>query len=108
MTAEQLIDSLAQSLDLAFDVERRSELIRYCLGSSDEDYSETHRYRESTQGLMMRMTDNLKSPTKSLDELYLRTLGRLPRDKERERAAGHSLDDIAFALIHSNEYFFNH
>ncbi len=108
LTPEQLIDSMAQALDMAFTVERRSELIGYCIGSGEEDFSETNQYRESVQGLMMRLIEKVKAPTPSLDELFLRTLGRLPSEQQRLQCANRSLDEVAFALIHSNEFFFNH
>ncbi len=108
LTSEQLVDSIAQSLDMALAIDRREELIRWGIGDVDEDFSETHRYRESVQGLMMRLTLGLKSPTPSMDELFLRTLGRAPTDDDIAACTGFAIDDVAFALVNSSEFFFNH
>ena len=76
--------------------------------SLDEDFSETWEYRETVQGLMARLNAELPVPTQSIDELYLRILSRSPSARERQMCADQRPGDVAFALVNSNEFFFNH
>ncbi len=108
MTAEQFVDSVSIALGQAPPLDQRNDFIQETVRTADEDFSATYDYRETIQGLMMRLTREIKSPTKSLDELFLRTLSRLPTESERIACRNQSLDDIAFSLINSSEFFFNH
>lgn len=109
LIAEQMFDSLSTALEQSLGGAQRAEFIRQMMGGDvEEDLSETWQYRETVQALMARLNANLVSPTQSLDELFLRVMTRLPDERERRLCAGQSLDDVAFALINSNEFFFNH
>jgi hypothetical protein len=50
----------------------------------------------------------LKSPARSVDELFERFFGRQLTAEERETCSGRSLDEVSFALLHSSEFAFNH
>jgi hypothetical protein len=51
---------------------------------------------------------DLKAPSKDVDELFLRTIGRAPTAAERELAASGDPDDLFWALIASKEFQFRH
>ena len=51
---------------------------------------------------------DLKAPTKEIDDLYLRTLGRAPTAAERDLAKTCDPDDLFWALIASKEFQFRH
>jgi hypothetical protein len=57
---------------------------------------------------MARLVDPVKSPGKSVDELFVRFLGRQPTSEELEKCSGRSLDEVSFVLLHSSEFAFNH
>lgn len=109
LIAEQMFDSLSTALEQSLDGGQRAEFIQRMMGDDpEEDFSETWQYRETVQALMTRLNTNLVSPTQSLDELFLRVFTRLPDERERKLCEGKPLDDVAFALINSNEFFFSH
>jgi Protein of unknown function (DUF1549)/Protein of unknown function (DUF1553) len=108
MTSEQLVDSVSIALGQVLPLDQRNAFIEETVRTAEDDFSATYEYRETIQGLMMRLTREIKSPTRSLDELFQMTLSRLPTDAERETCKNHSLDDIAFSLINSSEFFFSH
>lgn len=68
-------------------------------------------------GLIKRMMDAKKTPTEIIDELFLRSLGRLPTDNERTALIAEvdaakdkkkMLDDVFWAILNSREFVFNH
>ena len=109
LTPEQAFDSAAIALDLKVTAAQRREFIRNTVGESlDEDFSTTWDYRETVQGLMSRLNNRLPVPSKSIDQLYLKILSRRPNDRERQLCRDQRAEDIVFALVNSNEFFFNH
>ena len=109
LTIEQTIDSVVAATGLEIDAGDRQRLIRRAVSESlDEDFSQTWQYRETVQGLMARLNMNLPAADDPLDQLYRRILSRDPTPQERELCRGHETQDIVFALINSNEFFFNH
>ncbi|MDP6444478.1 MAG: DUF1549 domain-containing protein [Pirellulaceae bacterium] len=109
LTPEQTYDSVRAALGLARNDDERRRFIRRAVGQSlDEDFSITWQYRETVQSLMARLNINTPAPTSRIDGLYLRILSRSPTDRERRLCAKQSPRDIAFALVNSNEFCFNH
>lgn len=109
LTPEQTFDSAVVALQMEVGSRERREFIERAVGRSlDEDFSETWKYRETVQGLMSRLSATLPTPTDSIDELYQRVLSRDPTEREREICRGRSIEDVAFALVNSNEFYFNH
>ncbi len=109
LTPEQTYDSAVVALGLKSDVQQRRQFIQRTVGRSlDEDFSDTWEYRETVQGLMARLNTSIPATTTSVDELYLRILTRAPTQRERDACRSHKPSDIAFALVNSNEFFFNH
>lgn len=109
LTPEQTFDSAVVALGLKPDTNDRREFIeRMMRRSLDEDFSATWDYRESVQGLMTRLSRTLPAPTDSVTGLYERILSRAPTSQERGICDGQAPRDIAFALVNSNEFFFNH
>ncbi len=109
LTPEQAYDSAVVALGLQRSVEQRREFIQRAVGQSlDEDFSLTWEYRETVQGLMARLNLNIPTPTQPVEDLYTRILSRLPTARERILCQEQPPRDIAFALVNSNEFFFNH
>ena len=109
LTPEQAFDSATVALGMKRDERRRERFIRQTVGASlDEDFSRTWEYRETVQGLMSRLALKLPASKRPLDELYQRVLTRKPTSRERKLCRGRSGQDVAFALLNSNEFFFNH
>jgi hypothetical protein len=71
----------------------------------------------SDTGRVARLVQEKAPSEKSVEELYLATLSRLPTDAERARACAHlgqgsdlrrRLEDLLWSLINSKEFLFNH
>jgi hypothetical protein len=73
-----------------------------------EDFSSYWGYRERVVDLLFRLNRDLPLQSGSTDELYWRFLGRRPSEAELQMCRDRTADDIAFALLHSNEFTFNH
>ncbi len=109
MTAEQSIDSMGIAIGKGWTLQERNDFVRDTIGTNAEDDFSSHgEYRETVQGLMMRLTENVRAPSGSLDELFLRALTRLPNDDERRICQSQKPDEVAFALVSSDEFFFQH
>ena len=109
LTIEQQLRSLTVALDLNLTERRRNALLRAAVGQDlDADFSRPWERRETMQSLMTRLTMRLEPPTRSVDELFLRTLGRKPREQERAACRDRPPGDVLFALVHGNEFCFNH
>jgi hypothetical protein len=109
LTPEQVIDSLATALEAKELREKRGVFLRALLGRSfGEDFSQTWRHRETVQDLMAKLTLDLKAPSATVEELYLRMLSRRPSARERDLCKGREPAEIVFALAHSNEFYFGH
>ena len=109
LTPEQWYESMCIATDSTAKPREREEFVRAFLGDDlNADYSSTWEYRETVQGLMARLVDPVKSPTRSVAELFVRFLGRVPTLEELEKCSGRSLDEVSFALLHSSEFAFNH
>jgi hypothetical protein len=109
LTPEQWHESMCVATGQTAKPNERDELVRAFLGEDlNADYSSTWEYRETVQGLMARLVDPVKSPGKSVDELFVRFLGRQPTSEELEKCSGRSLDEVSFVLLHSSEFAFNH
>ena len=74
-------------------------------------------------GVVRRMLDDKRTPDQIIDELYLRTLTRLPTAKERQHLLTiiqsdpanqdparlrETLEDGFWAILNSREFVFNH
>jgi len=109
LTPEQWYESMCIATNQPAKLRDRYELVQAFLGDDlNADYSLTWEYRETVQGLMARLVDPVKSPARSVDELFIRFLGRVPTSEELEKCSGRSLDEVSFALLHSSEFAFNH
>lgn len=109
MTAEQVFDSRAIAVGTRPTDGQRLEFIRQAVGDSlEEDFSTTWDYRETVQQVIQRLSEQLPVPSMSVTELYERILSRPPTPAEQARCAGQTPEDIVFALVNSNDFFFNH
>lgn len=109
MTVEQSIDALGIAVGQAWSLQERQQFIQSVVGATgEESLSSTWDYREAVQALMLRLNTPVKSPEKNIDDLYLRILCRMPSEEERLICSNQKLDDVAFALVNSNEFYFNH
>ena len=109
MTVEQYYDSLVVALDLRPSRQRRTEFIDATVGGDyREDFGETWKYRETIQTALYRLSFRPRSQVSDLESLFLKTLGRPPTSREQELCRKKSATAIRFALIQSNEFFFNH
>ena len=109
LTPEQTFDSATVALDMSPSAGDRNRYVRRATGRSlDEDFSMTWDYRETVQAMMARLNAALPAPADSAEQLFQRILSRDPTTRERQICEGRDPNDIAFALINSNEFFFNH
>jgi hypothetical protein len=109
MTPEQMYDSLQVALQIESNSVQRRAFIRVVAADAlDSDFSNTWEYRETAQALLTRLARQIPPPDASLDEMYLRTLTRQPTARERELCQAQTREAITFALIHGNEFCFNH
>ena len=109
LTPEQWYESMCVATSQTAKTDERDDLVRTFLGDDlNADYSGTWDYRETVQGLMSRLVDPVKSPARSVEELFVRFLGRVPTSEELEKCSSRSLDEVSFALLHSSEFVFNH
>ncbi len=109
MTPEQMFDSLQVALKIEANPVQRRNFIRVVAADAlDSDFSNTWEYRETAQALLTRLARQTPLPDATLDEMFLRTLTREPTARERELCQSRTREEIAFALIHGNEFCFNH
>jgi hypothetical protein len=109
LTPEQIYDSTRLALDLKPTHDSRKEFIRRLAGQDPgEEFLNVWEVRETTQGLMMKMSWDPPAPGNSLEDLFRRILSRAPSPRERELCRGQDLKDVALALLNSNEFLFNH
>lgn len=109
LTPEQMSDSIAVATGQKMNAEQRRDFIeRSTRGSLDEDSGETWAYRETVQEVMLGLAMRLPKSSDSVDGLFERVLTRRPTDRERQLCANRPQAEILFALIHSNEFRFNH
>jgi len=69
-------------------------------------------------GTARRLSESKKTPSEIVDELYLATLGRYPRKRERElllTAFGEdgvdrrtAVEDVLWTLLNTKEFIYNH
>ena len=69
-------------------------------------------------GFVNKWLREKKATTEVIDEIYLRSLSRLPSNEERERLAANlpteqpaleeALEDVFWAVLNSREFLFNH
>lgn len=71
----------------------------------------------SSGGIVKSMLDSEKTPEQVIDELYMRSLTRLPSDEERAQLVAvvgesdnpqQTLEDAFWAILNSREFVFNH
>ncbi len=109
MTIEQSIDSYFIAIgDLKKPIERRDWIRSLADARVDDDSSATWTYTETVQSLMQRLTSQVRAPSKSTDELFRITLTRKPTAVELTQCEKESSDDVMYALLNSNEFYFNH
>ncbi len=109
LSPEQMADSVGVAMGQKMSAAQRREFIEESTrGTLDEDSGETWAYRETVQEVMLGLAMRLPSSADSIDNLFERVLTRLPTDQERRLCANRQQADILFALIHSNEFRFNH
>jgi hypothetical protein len=109
LTPEQLFDSIVAALDPPELKGKRTLFLKATVGRSfGEDFTNVWAYRETVQQLLAKLSLDPKPPTGPVDELYRRLLSREPAARERDLCRGREAAEVAFALVHSNEFFFNH
>ena len=109
LTPEQTYNAVVLALGREPNATDRERFIRRTVGTQlDEDFSHTWQYRETVQGLMGRLNLSLPATSPSIDDLFLRILSRRPSERDHQVCRGKSRQDVVFALVNSNEFFFNH
>jgi len=108
MTIEQLLNSMHSSLGWRAKVSREDQIRQYGRQLAEEDFSSIWKYRETVQQVMSRLALDLPAPAAETEGIYLRILGRRPASAEVTLCEGRSPGEIAFALVNSNEFNFNH
>jgi len=106
---EQLYASACTASGAAPNAEERRNFVRAYYGDALEgDFASTWEYRETLQGLMSRLVANTRPASRNVEELFIRYLGRQPTAVELETCAGCSAGEVAYLLVHSSEFAFNH
>ena len=96
-------------MDLETTVAQRQRFIRTVIGDAlQEDFNPTWDYRETVQTAMSRLAMPIRADDYSITELYQRLLTRDPTARELQLCRDKPTSDVVFALVHSNEFFFNH
>ena len=108
ITPEQWHASITGILGKPLPVSR-IEFLRQSFGNQlDVDFAETWTYRETVRQLMEKLALDITIPVRDLEDAYALILNREMKETDREICAGHDLQDVAFALLNSSEFFFNH
>ena len=108
LTAEQLYDSIAVAYGTTPQVARGDFIKTFTVRTFGQDYTNSWTYRELDQHLLDKFSLDLPSARGTVSELFLRFLSRQASPRERQLCGGRSADEIAFALVHSNEFFWYH
>ncbi len=109
LTPGQYYDSVAIALDLPASDARRQQFIRVMVGDAlQEDFNLTWEYRETVQKAMARLAMQIRPGEMGIPEMYRRILTREPGERELQICQDRPPADVQFALLHSNEFFFNH
>lgn len=109
MIAEQLMNSLNVALEREGTLaEQRDRLVRVADGSLDADFSQTWEYRDTVQTVMQRLVRDVRTKESSTTSLYETILTRSPAEREIALCRDRAKSQIVFALLHSNEFRFNH
>ncbi len=109
LTGEQLFDSLAVALEIPNAARARPNFVRRFVDRTfGQDFTNLWEYRESIRNLMVKLSLYYRVPSRSVEVLYRRILSRDPTERERKLCEGKPPRDVVFALVNSNEFFFNH
>ena len=109
LTPEQVSNSLQVVLQREMDADERQELIESMASNGDgEDFSSTWDYHEDVQQVIARLSSTTGTVAGSTEELFDRILSRRPTHGEKRLCHDRPRSEILFALIHSDEFRFNH
>lgn len=109
LTPEQWYESMCIATGSESSPDVRLEFVRTFYGDAlDNDFSSSWEYRETVQGIMSRLVEEVDPPAGGHAELFVQFLGRQPTELELEAFTGHSSREVAFVLLHSSEFAFNH
>ena len=115
LTPEQLFDSAAVALDVGDRRAGRRVFLEALVGRSfGEDFTNIWRYRETVQDVLTKLTrepvelGGAVEEIEEIDEVFLRLLSRPPTERELRLCRGRSPKEVAYVLINSHEFFFNH
>jgi hypothetical protein len=109
LPAEHWYASMCVALDRAPRANERQDFILNFHGDiAETDFSASWEYRETMQGLMSRLVGTVEPPGGNLEEQFVRFLGRLPSDEERRFFENSRSQEVAYVLLHSSEFAFNH
>ena len=106
---EQMLNSVAVVSGKSLrPSERQERLQRNSESSLDDDFSQTWEYRDNVQTVMQRLTSKPHFRETSTAAIFETVLTRAPTDREQALCRGRKKSQLAFALLHSNEFRFNH
>ncbi len=109
LIAEQLLRSVTTAFERETSpLEWRETLLREVDTSLDADFSQTWAYRDTVQTVMRRLVRETRINESSTTSIYETILSRSPEDREIALCRDRPKSQIVFALIHSNEFRFNH
>lgn len=109
MTPDQLFDSIHIALNKDKRERQRVEFTRATIGASlDEPLNNSWDSEERVQAMMTRLSFELPKVEIPVDELFERVLTRAPTPQQRELCQDQRLENVLFALINSNEFYFWH
>ncbi len=109
MSPDQIVNSLGTALDRQWtDTQRRQQRIVLVRDSLDADFSQTWEYRDTVQDVMTELVQRHSFRDRSVLSIYEKILSRKPTAEEYQMCRDQPRDRIVFALLHSNEFRFNH
>lgn len=108
MTPEQWYESINLVCHGSFPLSREDFIQETLASVADTDYSNIWNYRETVQHLMEKLVLDLVPPSREPAKIFQLLLNRPMTERDSAICAGHSSSEVAFALLNSNEFVFNH
>ncbi len=106
----QIVDSVSVACERERTEQERRRLLELLKSDMDQgDLMRTWTYRETVQTLLHHLASDVELPAAwTMDDLFWRILSRAPTQRERALCQDQSKQDVAYALLHGNEFLFYH
>jgi hypothetical protein len=109
LSPEQYVASISTATARIFDGEERAELLQSLVSAGSVDqFAGTWEYQENVQQLMSQLASPTPVVSGTTARLFNRILSRQPTSRESVLCRTRPRTDVIFALLHSDEFRFNH